>query len=138
MWGIKSEPFEGTPSANFLVKFKQFQGKAFLDQYQLLRGAGQITEVEGEKAQKALTDMDTAQTEKEFIKSARELQRILKIGWANKKAQIERMKKLNPIFEEALGNKAISAMDEQAITWANKNPTDPRAIKILQRFGLSK
>jgi len=36
----------------------------------------------------------------------------------------------------AIKPKELSGQDQQALTWANSNPTDPRAAQIKQRLGL--
>jgi len=56
----------GTPKANFQVRLNQAQGRAFLQAYEMLRGGGQITEVEGKKAEQAMARLSTAQSEAEF------------------------------------------------------------------------
>jgi hypothetical protein len=44
-------------------------------------------------------------------------------------------------FKQSTGNTQVSAApqasteDQQALAWAKENPTDPRAIKIMQRLG---
>lgn len=62
----------GTPEAGFRTIHKQITGKTFLQVYETLKGGGQITEVEGEKATAALQRLDTALREKEYIKAAEE------------------------------------------------------------------
>ena len=59
-------PTRGTDAANFGTMLNQVKGKQFMQAYQSLKGGGQITEVEGQKAEQALARMDTAQTEKAF------------------------------------------------------------------------
>jgi hypothetical protein len=49
-----------------LARYKQLQGRSFLEAYSILRGGGQITEVEGNKAQDAMVRMDRAQDENTF------------------------------------------------------------------------
>lgn len=49
-----------------LARYNQLKGKAFLQAYSTLRGGGQITEVEGAKAENAMARMDRAQSEDDF------------------------------------------------------------------------
>jgi len=70
----------GTDSANFNAKLKQAQGQAFMQAFESLKGGGQITEVEGQKATQAIANLDSAQTEEEFKKAITELQDILITG----------------------------------------------------------
>lgn len=72
----------GTNAANFMARLEQIKGKQFLEAYQSLRGSGQISNVEGDKATKAISRMDSAQSEKEFLSAANELQDIVKKGAA--------------------------------------------------------
>lgn len=74
-------PFQsGTDVADFRVRFKQLEGQGFLQAFETLKGAGQITEIEGAKATAALNRMNLAQSEKEFITAAREFESNVKKG----------------------------------------------------------
>jgi len=71
---------EGSPVADFMGLLDQVKGGAFLQAFQDLKGGGHITNIEGEKATLAMTRMDKALSEKEFIRAAREYEAILKKG----------------------------------------------------------
>ena len=71
---------EGGDTASFELRQKQIEGQAFLDAFQTLKGGGQITEKEGEKATAAISRMNKASSEVEYIKAARELQDVLRSG----------------------------------------------------------
>jgi hypothetical protein len=77
----------GTSASDFQARFDQIKGGAFLQAFETLKGGGQITNVEGEKATAALNRMNLAQSEAEFITAAREFQDIVRKG-------VERAKKL--------------------------------------------
>jgi hypothetical protein len=77
---ISKEPFAGTDRADFETLFKQAQGGAFLTAYNILRGAGAITDIEGEKATQAQNAMNLATTEKAFIKAANDYRDIIRRG----------------------------------------------------------
>lgn len=70
----------GTEGRDFRVRLEQIQGKQFLQAFESLKGGGQITEVEGQKATAAISRMNTAQSEKEFDAAAREFQSVIKAG----------------------------------------------------------
>jgi predicted DNA-binding WGR domain protein len=70
----------GTDAADFQALFEQVKGSAFLEAFNTLKGAGAITEKEGEKATAARTRMSTAQSEAEFVKAAREYQDVIRKG----------------------------------------------------------
>lgn len=78
----------GSDTAGFLGRLEQIKSRTFLQAFESLKGAGQITEKEGEKATSALNRMNTAQSEVEFIKAAREFEENLRTGMdlAKKKA----------------------------------------------------
>ena len=61
------------------LKTRKLRG-VFLQAYQALKGGGQITELEGAKAESALNRMDKAQSKPEYIKAAREYQNALRSG----------------------------------------------------------
>lgn len=70
----------GTQAASFDIAMKQLKGKQFLEAFESLKGGGQITQIEGEKATQAMSRMETANTEQEFEKAAREFQGIIRNG----------------------------------------------------------
>jgi hypothetical protein len=82
-------PFQGgTDVSNFRIALDQVKDKTFLQAFESLKGSGQITEKEGEKATSALNRMNIAQSEVEFIKAAREFEQNVRSGMdmAKKKA----------------------------------------------------
>lgn len=70
----------GTKQADFVTRLDQIQGQQFLQAYQTLKGGGQITEVEGKKAEQAMGRLNRAQTEEEFKSSLRELRGVISTG----------------------------------------------------------
>jgi trehalose-6-phosphatase len=70
----------GTDAADFQSLFEQVKGSAFLEAFNTLKGAGAISEKEGEKATAARTRMSAAQSENEFVKAAREYQDVIRKG----------------------------------------------------------
>ena len=70
----------GSPAADFQARFDQLNGEAFLQAYETLKGGGHITDTEGKKGTQAINRMSLAQSEKEFIAAAREVQGIIKKG----------------------------------------------------------
>lgn len=71
-------PVRGTEEANFQVLLNQVQGNQFLQAYDQLKGGGQITEVEGTKAESAIARMSTAQTEEAFLEGVRDFREVIK------------------------------------------------------------
>ena len=72
----------GTDTAGFRTLYDSLKGQAFLEAFARIKGAGAITEVEGAKATQALLKLNNAQSEKEFIKYAREFQENAQKGMA--------------------------------------------------------
>jgi hypothetical protein len=68
----------GSSARNFNAYHDQAVGTAFMQAFETLKGGGQITEKEGEKATAALNRMNLAVDEKEYIKAAREFQTEVK------------------------------------------------------------
>lgn len=87
--GAAMIPYErlisGSPAADFQSRFEEIKGGAFLEAFESLKGAGSISEKEGEKATTAITRMSLAQSEKEFMAAARDLQDVVRKGVANAK-----------------------------------------------------
>jgi hypothetical protein len=50
----------------------QIEGKVFMKAYETLKGGGQITEIEGEQAKKALARMDISLKESEYVEALNE------------------------------------------------------------------
>lgn len=69
-FGIGNIP--GTPAGDFVNRLEKAQGGVFMQARQGLKGAGQVTDFEGKKAEQALSGMKTATSEEEFRRSAQE------------------------------------------------------------------
>lgn len=59
---------------------KQVQGQTFLQAYQTLRGGGQITEIEGEKATAAIASLQRAQSTEDYQSALDDLSEVLTRG----------------------------------------------------------
>jgi len=70
----------GSSAADFQTYLDQIGGQVFLEAYQGLKGGGQITEVEGDQAKKALARMGTAQSEESFKAAVEEYKGIIMRG----------------------------------------------------------
>ena len=85
--GIWSKTLQGVglgslapDAARALSKIQQIQGQTFLQAYEGLRGGGQITEVEGKKAEAALARLNTDQSPEDFKNALGELRIIVENG----------------------------------------------------------
>ena len=70
----------GTAANDFNIALKQLKGKQFLQAFTSLRGGGAISNVEGEKATDAMSRMNTASSEKEFLKASKDFMDVVKAG----------------------------------------------------------
>ncbi len=70
----------GTKAKDARALHDQVAGQAFLEAFESLKGGGQITEVEGNKATQAMARLDRAQTDEEYKKALIELKGILQTG----------------------------------------------------------
>ena len=70
----------GTSQRRFGARARQLEGQAFLQAFESLKGAGQITEIEGTKATQAIGRLDTAQAPEDYREALEELRDLLKVG----------------------------------------------------------
>lgn len=95
----------GTQSADFDAFMEQVEGGAFLDAYESLKGTGQITEKEGEKATSAITRMKRSSSEVGFVKAAREFQDIVRRGLERAEAREARLRGGTPTAKSGGGKR---------------------------------
>lgn len=67
----------GTEMYRFGTRVRQLQGQAFLQAFESLKGAGQITEIEGQKATEAIGRLDSAQAPDDYRQALQELRGVL-------------------------------------------------------------
>jgi hypothetical protein len=67
----------GTHQYDFQTRVDQLKGRAFLEAFESLRGGGQISNVEGDKATAAKARLDTAQSEPEFRAALTDLKDVV-------------------------------------------------------------
>jgi hypothetical protein len=72
----------GTQQRGFIELSKQLEGKTFLEAFNSLRGGGQITEVEGEKATQAIARTSRAQSVDDYDKALSDLEDVIYRGLA--------------------------------------------------------
>lgn len=71
----------------FQSRLDQLKGTAFLQAYQMLKGGGAITENEGKKAEQAMSRLNTAMNEEDFIAALNEFQDAVRTGYEKIKAR---------------------------------------------------
>jgi len=117
----------GTKQADFVNRFEQLQGDAFLQAFESLKGGGQITEIEGQKAQQAINRMSRGTSKEEFDAAAKDFLSVVDALEKRTKAKAGVTQNKEPSF---------TGQDKQAYDWAVSNPNDPRSQAILQRLGV--
>lgn len=80
-----ANPFNMQAIEDFRARAEQLQGTAFLQAYQSLKGGGQITEIEGKKAEAAQARLNQAQSEPEYRLALEEMASLIR----QRKARIE-------------------------------------------------
>lgn len=80
----------GTDARDFRGMEEQVKGGAFLQAFETLRGGGQITEKEGEKATQAITRINSGLSEKEYLQAVEELRTIVSNAVNRAKSKISR------------------------------------------------
>src|SRR5690606_6640670 len=76
----------GTDAQGAQALADQITGQTFLQAYQMLKGGGQITEIEGAKAEAAMARLNTAQSEREYRQALSDLRSVLRSSLARQQA----------------------------------------------------
>lgn len=77
----------GTAGVRFDTGVDQIKGQAFLTAFQNLKGAGAITENEGQKATQAIARLDRRQSPADFRGALQELAGVIKLGMERQRAK---------------------------------------------------
>lgn len=77
----------GSTRADFEARKEQLIGGQFLQAYQQLKGGGQITEVEGKKAEQAIARMQAAVSKEAFLTALKDYERAIEVGFAKLKGK---------------------------------------------------
>jgi hypothetical protein len=99
-WQGVAPVIPGTSQADYIMKLEQLGGANFLQAFEALKGGGQITEVEGAKATKAISDLDRRQTDAEHMKSLETLKEVFAAGRARALAKAGRPAPQEPLQGE--------------------------------------
>lgn len=71
----------GTDATDFRAVLDQIGGSAFLQAFEILKGGGAITEVEGKRATDAIARLSRAQSDEEFVTSLNDLRKVMTDGY---------------------------------------------------------
>jgi hypothetical protein len=97
-WIDPANLLPATDAFDFSVRHKQLAGSIFLEAFQGLKGGGQITELEGEKATQSIARMETAQSEGEYLRALDDYEDIIRRGYKR-------------LFQEAQGGAVFDIQD---------------------------
>lgn len=78
----------GTGGRRVGARIDQLNGQAFLNAFESLKGGGQITEIEGEKATSAVGRLDSAQRPEDYRAALSELRELLVLGQSRPKGWV--------------------------------------------------
>jgi hypothetical protein len=76
-------PAPGSRGYDFAQLVNQAGSGAFLSAFETLRGGGQISNVEGEKATQAIARMQRAQSPEGFEQALNDYRQVIQTGWQN-------------------------------------------------------
>ena len=82
-WGIGptakiAAAIPGSDAAGFAAINEQISGKTFLEAYQIIKGAGAISEKEGAKAEQAIARLSTSQNKRDYDKALYDLETVVR------------------------------------------------------------
>lgn len=80
----------GTEATDFKVLAEQLSGKAFVEAFQSLKGAGAITETEGAKGSAALARLSRKQSPEAYRQAIREMRDIVESGMDRARAKAQK------------------------------------------------
>lgn len=102
----------GTDAYRFGTRARQLEGQAFLQAFESLKGAGQITEIEGAKATQAIGRLDTAQSADDYREALAELKGVITAarGRAANRAGLDLPAPSAPSDTAAVGATSFSGM----------------------------
>lgn len=124
----------GSPVVSFDALRDQLQGQAFLQAYQGLRGGGQITEVEGKKAEQAMARLNAAQKDEDFLGAVKELGSVLERAKARMMGVPEA--ELPPLEQPAYMRASGSVIDGSSLKSASDVDALPPGSVVRLRGGL--
>lgn len=124
---IISAPLESIPSGdrrNFAQKFKQLGGQEFLAAFNQLKGGGAITEIEGIKAEQAISALkDPGISPAEFKKNMWILRDTIQTGIDNQRQLVGQAPKYAGTPEQ-----------QEAKAWLRENPNHPKAAAVRKKL----
>jgi hypothetical protein len=78
---------QGPEALGLRRRVEQLQGSSFLQAYETLKGGGQITEVEGKKAEAAIARLNAAQSDADFTQALKDFKDVIQVGLTRLRAK---------------------------------------------------
>jgi hypothetical protein len=101
----------GKDGVGLIVKLQQLQGTVFLQAFESLKGGGQITELEGAKAEQAAARLNRFQSPQDFASALNDLRDVIAEGMAAAQRNAESGEKVNNPYK---GSVSFSAGETSA------------------------
>lgn len=89
-----TQALPGTAMYGFGQRMEQLQGQAFLRAFESLKGGGQITEIEGQKATQAIGRLSSAQRPEDLRAALMELRSIMSTAAARPQGWVEQQRRI--------------------------------------------
>jgi len=127
----------GTDQAAADAYMKQIEGQAFLEAYASLKGTGQITQIEGEKATNALIRMSRRQDKEAYVQGLIELREVIAAGLERAKKSAMPKDQLSSL-QKNLGDKLSTSIDlpvgtvDGGYEFLGGDPSKPESWKKVQ------
>lgn len=77
----------GQDGADLGAKIEQLQGQVFLEAFESLKGGGAITEIEGQKAERAMARLNRNQSPEAYVAALNELREVIQAGMDRARAR---------------------------------------------------
>jgi hypothetical protein len=123
-------PAKTQAQADLMAKYKQINGRAFLEAFETLKNGGQITEIEGLKATQALARLDRTQSPEAFKESLYEFADIVRQGLARAQKELATIPEIAPA-------PAPSAATQPAANIPQSFLTNSKVIELTNRLGIT-
>jgi hypothetical protein len=108
-------PGKTQAETDLLAKVEQVQGQAFLEAFNILKGAGAITETEGTRATQAYARLQRTQSPEAFQASLNEFADIVRLGIKRAQDQKMALPQIAPVTAEGSGLPQSFLSDQSAI-----------------------
>lgn len=126
-----------TDQAGADAYMKQIEGQAFLEAYASLRGTGQITQIEGEKATNALLRLSRRQDKDAYVQGLDELREVIEKGLERAKKSAMPKNQLSSL-QKNIGDKLSTSVDlpvgtvDGGYEFLGGDPSNPESWKKVQ------